>query len=104
VRSNNDLLGRDLLSLSEDEQEGESDDFDSVFIEDRLHGLLHKSSGKTTSAPDLSRARKVEMVVSKLYELGNSAQQKKKKNIFQRLGLLVDEVRSLAPVLPLTLV
>jgi hypothetical protein len=94
VRSKVDLLG-DLDSSGEveyydvnDEGEGEGE-----AEEEECDGASRKS-GKAISAPDLSRARKVEMVVSKLYELGNTAPQKKKKRFLQRFGILGDvEVR-----------
>jgi outer membrane biosynthesis protein TonB len=97
VRSTVDLLG-DLESSGDveyydvyDEGEGEGEGEE----EEECDGAPRKSSGKAVSAPDLSRARKVEMVVSKLYELGNTAPQKKKKKRFlQRFGILGDvEVR-----------
>lgn len=94
VRSKVDLLG-DLDSSGEveyydvyDEGEGEGEE-----EEEECNGASRKS-GKAISAPDLSRARKVEMVVSKLYELGNAAPQNKKKRFLQRFGILGDvEVR-----------
>ena len=96
VRSKVDLLG-DLESSGDaeyydvyDEGEGEGEEEE----EEECDGAPRKSSGKAVSAPDLSRARKVEMVVSKLYELGNTAPQKKKKRFLQRFGILGDvEVR-----------